>query len=436
MRDIMLLGFIASCLLLTLRYPFVGLLLWAWFTLATPQQAAYAAKDIPLNLIIAGFVFVTFFFHKEFKKLRFDVVTTMLVGFSIWLLISQHQSLVPDRSAEFTDRFFKIMIFIFLITQVVTSKLRFHAVLWSLVMIMGFYGAKGGIYTIVKLGAGTYAGQIDTVLYDNNHMAIALAATLPMFLYVAGIVQNPIMRWGIQFVFLMSIMAILGTHSRGGLLALMAFFGYNWVRSSKKTKAISLVFMAIMIVPVLNILPEKWFERMETIGSAGEDASFQGRVDAWVINYKLANKYPITGTGLRNPYKEDVSREVEMHREPRAAHSIYFEVLGGMGYVGLAFYLGMLGLGWLKAFQAERKYRDEKHNRWRARFGHYAQISIFVFCAGGSSVSLEMWEGYLIIIALIATLPFIDHEAEFMRKGHAIEKVRERIKAKQQQFST
>ena len=435
MRDVLLLAFIAGSLLITLRYPFIGLLLWAWFTLATPQQAAYAAKDIPLNLLIAAVVFAVFFFHQEFKKLRFDAISTLLIGFTLWLMISQLQSLEPDRSMEFTDRFIKIMVFIYLITQVVTTRLRFHALLWAFALIMGFYGAKGGLYTVIKLGSGTYTGQVDTILYDNNHMGIALATSLPMFLYLAGVVKNPLLRWGIYGIFGLSVLAILGTQSRGALVALVSFGAYIWLRSTWKTKVVSIFAVAIMAVPVAQILPEKWFDRMETIKTADEDESFMGRVDAWKISGKLALKYPVTGVGLRNSYHKDISRQVDMHRKPRASHSIYFEILGGMGFVGLAFYLALIGTGWFKAIAAERIFRTAEHGRWRARFGYYAQISLFVFCAGGASVSLEMWEGYLLIIALISVLPFIDHTPEHQRRGQALEKIRRRIRSKQERIN-
>ena len=53
MRDILLLGFTGLCLVAALRYPFAGLLTWAWFTLLTPHQEAYGLYGVPLNVVIA-----------------------------------------------------------------------------------------------------------------------------------------------------------------------------------------------------------------------------------------------------------------------------------------------------------------------------------------------------------------------------------------------
>ena len=68
MRDLILLAFIAASLLLAVRYPFTGVLLWAWFTLATPQAAVYWANGFSLNTVIAGLTFLTLAAHGEFWR--------------------------------------------------------------------------------------------------------------------------------------------------------------------------------------------------------------------------------------------------------------------------------------------------------------------------------------------------------------------------------
>ena len=54
MRDGLLLLVVIFALVATLRYPFVGILTWAWFSLMTPHQLAYGTYGLPLNVLIAG----------------------------------------------------------------------------------------------------------------------------------------------------------------------------------------------------------------------------------------------------------------------------------------------------------------------------------------------------------------------------------------------
>lgn len=408
MRDILLFGFIAATLLTTVRYPFAAVLMWGWFTLATPQQAAYYADQIPLNLIIAGATFIALFLHGELTRPRPTPLSWLLLLFTAWLGVSQIFSLIPEFSAPIFDRFLKILIFIIICTLVVNSRLRFHALLWLLVLTMGFFGAKGGAYTLLTLGKNIYFGLDETILYDNNHMGIALAVSLPLMRYLQRVSAVRIVRLGLILVMALSVIAIIGTNSRGAFLSLAVLAMLLWWRSNRKITG-AIIGMGVGLLGLMAV-PDNWTERMSTIAEADEDDSFMSRVEAWEINARLALEDPLTGVGLRVPYIQSVADTVADY-EARAAHSIYFEILGGSGFVGLAIYLGVLAYGVLSAGRAERIYARAPAGRWRSLFGRYAQMSLLIFCAGGASVSMEMWDGYLIVLALISVLARINPRA-------------------------
>ncbi len=403
MRDALVLGFILAALLVTLRYPFVGLLTWAWFTLLTPHQLAYGTFGVPLNTVIALVTIVSMVAHGEFRRSRLDAITVLMLMFSVWLVVAQQFSLDPARSGIYFDRFIKLMLFAVLCAQLASDRLRVHAMLWILVLSMGYFGLKGGLFTIATLGQYRVQGVENTVLEDNNHLGIALASTLPLMLYLRGEAANTLVRHGLSLVFAMTIIAILGTHSRGAFLSLIVFGGYYWLRSSRKISILAVLFM--LAAPTIAFMPSKWTERMSSIGEATEDASFMGRVDAWIINAKLAQKHPVTGAGLRNSYEDDIAASVDRERAERAkaAHSIYFEILGGTGLVGFLLYLAILGAAFLSA-RAISVSKTAEPPSWVPRFGYYSQISLAVFGVGGASVSLEMWDGYWIVIAMVAAV--------------------------------
>ncbi|MCK5750803.1 MAG: putative O-glycosylation ligase, exosortase A system-associated [Oricola sp.] len=404
MRDILLLGFTALCLAAALRHPFAGLLTWAWFTLLTPHQAAYGVYGIPLNVVIAGVTVGAYALSGEIAKFRFDPITSLIVLFAGWLTIAQAFSLDPANSAPYYDRFIKTLLFIVLCAQMAADKLRFNALVWTVVACIGFLDAKGSLFTFVTLGQYRVQGLPNTVLEDNDHFGIAVAAILPLILYLRAEAARPTVRQGLLVLFGLSIVAIIGTQSRGAFLALIAFSGYFWIRA--KHKFVILAGLALVMIPTVAFMPAKWTERMATIGEATEDASFMGRVDAWVINYKLAADHPLTGAGRRNSYQKEIAQSVDINRAERAkaAHSIYFEVLGGSGFVGLAIYLSLFAAAFFAAWRIYLSRTDERIAPWKWRFAYYAQMSILVFAVGGASVSLEMWDGYLIVIALVAAL--------------------------------
>ncbi|PQA86794.1 putative O-glycosylation ligase, exosortase A system-associated [Hyphococcus luteus] len=419
MRDIILLSFTAICLIAALRHPFAGLLTWAWFTLLTPHQAAYGVYGIPLNVVIAGVTMAAYVLSGEIAKFRFDPITSLIVLFAGWLTVAQAFSLDPENSALYYDRFIKTLLFIVLCAQMAAGKLRFNALVWTVVACIGFLAAKGALFTFATLGQYHVQGLPNTVLEDNNHFGIAVASILPLILYLRAEAAKPVVRQGLLVLFGLSIVAIIGTQSRGAFLALIAFSGYFWIRA--KHKFAILGGLALIMIPTIAFMPSKWTERMSTISEATEDASFMGRVDAWVINTKLAAENPLTGAGLRNSYQKEIAQKVDIERAEtaKAAHSIYFEVLGGAGFVGLALYLTLFATAFFSAWRIYLSRANDRLAPWKWRFAYYAQMSILVFAVGGASVSLEMWDGYLIVIALVAALTKMA-VAEEKPEGHAL----------------
>ncbi len=401
MRDALLLMVIVTGLTAALRYPFVGILVWAWFSLMTPHQMAFGVFGLQLNLIIAAWTIMAILVNGEAFRFRFDALTGWLLAVMAWLFVSQASSLDAASSAEFVDRFAKTLLFVILCIQTATSRLRLHALIWVFVLSIGFFAAKGALFTIVTLGEFRVQGVANTILEDNNHMGIAIATTLPMMLYLRSVAATPLVRRALGALFLLSVFAVIGTQSRGAFISLIVFSGFFWWKSKNKVAIAAAAILCAL--PAIAFMPSKWTDRMSTITEAGQDDSFMGRVDAWVINTKFALRYPLTGAGLRNPYQQELAEKVDPVRAPRAkaAHSIYFEMLGGAGFVGLFFYLMLLMTAYLRSRRLYREGASLTPQPWKSRLGYYAQISLAVFCVGGASTSLEMWDGYLVIIACI-----------------------------------
>ena len=400
MRDLMLLAVISSVLVAALRYPFLGIIAWAWFSLMTPQQMAYGIWGVQLNTLIAVIAITAIALRGDFAKFRLDKTTVLLLSLGVWLFFSQIRSMDPGYSNEFFQRFEKTLLFAILVTQTVNTPLKLNALVWVFVLSIGFFATKGAIFTIITLGQFHVQGLPNTVLEDNNHLGIAMATSLPMILYLRTVSQRHAVKIALTALFLMTVLAILGTQSRGAFLSLVAFSIFFWVRS--KHKFVILAAGILIAAPAISFMPKSWTNRMETITDAGEDASFMGRVDAWIINAKLAVKHPLTGAGLRNPYQESIARTVDTERTPRAAHSIYFELLGGAGFIGLTIYAALLGTALLTAIRLARSRLMPIDQSWSTRFANFTTISLVVFYVGGASTSMEMWDGYLLLIALIA----------------------------------
>src|SRR5690606_24779244 len=146
------------------------------------------------------------------------------------------------------------------------------------------------------------------------------------------------MRRCMTVAILLCVASALGSHSRGGLVALVGMSAVFWVRSRHK-----LALGAVMLVAVLAFLPmmpEEWWDRMRTIQTYDEDDSAMGRINAWNVAWQTAANY-FFGGGMSYQYQFLFDTYGTFETEVRAAHSIYFQMLGNHGFVGLALYIAM-----------------------------------------------------------------------------------------------
>jgi O-antigen ligase len=74
------------------------------------------------------------------------------------------------------------------------------------------------------------------------------------------------------------------------------------------------------------------------------DASAQGRLLAWEAGFGMALSDPLTGVGMQNFPLCYFFFTDEWHGRHVAAHSMWFEVLGENGFVGLALFIALMSV--------------------------------------------------------------------------------------------
>jgi probable O-glycosylation ligase (exosortase A-associated) len=182
----------------------------------------------------------------------------------------------------------------------------------------------------------------------------------------------------------MSVPAIIATYSRGGFLTMAAVLFLLLTRSSKKLLLV--VPLAIGVLVVLPLLPEKYFNRIESIeGASQKDGSAIERLNAWRFNFNLAMARPLTGGGFE-PIRADVWEQYapEFKHHPISAHSIYFQVLGDHGFLALGVYLLIFGMAILSCRTIQTRARKIPSCSWLSDYARMMEISLFAFLIAGT----------------------------------------------------
>jgi putative inorganic carbon (HCO3(-)) transporter len=402
-RAIVLLIGIVAGLAITFPHPFVGVLLWAWFALQNPHQEAYGAiQSLPLNFVIAAVTVGALLFSRERKLPTLGTIPVLLLVFVAWITFNSFFAFSPSWSWPIWSRTWKIFAFGLIVAATATDRKRLYALTWACVVALFYYGVKGGLFTIATGGNFHVYGPPGTIIGDNNQLAVALLMTLPLANYLRGEVSNKIVALALTCGSLLTVVAVLGTYSRGAFIGLGVLAFLALLRTRNRFLYLGLI--AILCVFALNFMPSGFFDRMHSIGKAQDDSSFTGRVFAWrvAVNY-AADHFPF-GAGFYGPQLAGVFHAYFPNEFIHAAHSIYFQVLGEHGFIGDAIYLKLIGAGFLKCSQIIRRARKIPHLAWARDLGIALQASLLVFCVSGAALSMAYYDLFIIELAMLLPL--------------------------------
>jgi probable O-glycosylation ligase (exosortase A-associated) len=261
---------------------------------------------------------------------------------------------------------------------------------------------KGGIFTLMTGGNYHVLGPERTIIGDNNQLALALLMCLPLANYLRLQSANRYISWGLTAGMGLTLIAVIGSYSRGAMVALGALAIFGWFRS--RHKILFLALAVVFAIGALNFMPDAFWDRIGTIQTAQDDASFHGRVVAWKVAASYADDHFPFGAGFYGPQLPGIFHAYFPNEEPHAAHSIYFQVLGEHGYVGLAIYLIMLGGAFWTAGRILRATRGVEELTWARNLALMMQTSLLVFCVGGAALSMAYYDVLILCVALLVPM--------------------------------
>jgi putative inorganic carbon (hco3(-)) transporter len=201
--------------------------------------------------------------------------------------------------------------------------------------------------------------------------------------------RNKWMRLAFYPAMITCALSSLGSHSRGALLAMCIMAFMLWLRGNKKLVTAPVFVLAG--AALIAFMPEHWGDRMETIASYEQDASAMGRINAWWAALNIAQDRMLGG-GF-DIYRADVfAIYAPVPDDVHAAHSIYFQVLGELGWVGLAIFLSFWFFTWRRAGSLRRQARGDPETEWAATLAGLCQVSIMAYLVGGAFLSLSYFD--------------------------------------------
>lgn len=401
LRDLVLTLAVFGSLPMVLRDPFWGVMVWNWLAFMNPHRYSWEfAQTLRFSLVVASATLLSAVLHGSFKRIPWRAPVVLMVLLLAWVTMTTFLvALNPSGAYAEWDRFGKIVLMVLVLLGAVDSRKKLDWMIWVVVLSLGFFGFKGGVFTIAHGGAYRVGGPPGSFIEGNNELAFALVIALPLMRYLQLTAKDRRIRWGLGVLMGLCGASIVGSWSRGAFVAGAAMAATLWLRSRRKVVFGAAIAAAIPFM--LSIMPEQYFDRLRTIQTYQEDASALGRINAWKFAWNLAMDHPIAGGGANVFTEQMFQRYAPEPERVHDAHSIYFEMLAEQGFVGLALFFGM-GLATLVgASRLMRLGRANPSIHWAYDLGAMAQVCIVGYAVGGAFLGLAYFDLPYTIMAFV-----------------------------------
>lgn len=405
MRDILLTAIIFGALPFVFKRPWIGILLWTWLAYMNPHRQTWGfAFYFPFSMIVGVVTIGAFLFSNSKKEFLWTRETVTLLIFLVWMFITTFFAFYQEDAWVQWNKVWKIQLMIFVIAMIIQNRDQLHWMVWLIALSLGYYGVKGGIFTIATGGNYQVWGPEGTFIGGNNEIALALVMVIPLIRYLHLQAERRWVRLGLAAAMILSGIAAIGSQSRGALLAMSAMGLFLWIKS--RHKIVTGVYLAIAVTILALVMPQSWYDRMSTINDYQEDASAQGRINAWHTAFNVA-KSRVTGGGFEMFGPKTFYQYAPNPYAVHDAHSIYFEVMGEQGFIGFALFVTLGLMTWIRAQQVIKRNKYHPEHKWAADLAAMTQVSLVGYATGGAFLGLAYFDlPYHLLIIIVLTAKF------------------------------
>ncbi|MDQ2803231.1 MAG: putative O-glycosylation ligase, exosortase A system-associated [Pseudomonadota bacterium] len=354
LRSLWLVLVYASFLGLGLAAPFVAALGYVWVDATTPQSIAwFILPSLPVAQIMGAGAFFSYLLLDRRDPPRPNAALVLTVLLALWVtLTTAGWAVVPDAAWVKWSWAFKAVAFSAFLPFVFRSRVQIEAFLQVLVFSAMANILAPGVKTLVS-GGGYHSAlgfvTANTGFGEGGFLSTVALMIVPTILFLRRhsvlMPRLPLVGVGYLGLVVACVSCAIGTYERSALVGLAVLGVALWWHSRRKVVVGGLLMTAAVVIGVT--VSGAWQERISTIQTYKNDNSALTRLAVWQWTLEFAASQPLGG-GF-DVYRIDTIHTPPTPTEPeggeqhgRAFHSIYFEMLGEQGWVGLGLFGGVV----------------------------------------------------------------------------------------------
>jgi probable O-glycosylation ligase (exosortase A-associated) len=389
--------------------PFVFTLGYAWVDTFRPQSVAMIIlNQVPVALIMGGAALGGYFAmdRRSPPRLTLATVLTLLMGF--WITASMFWAERPDVGWGKWDWAFKTVMFSAFIPLVIRSRVQIEAFAQTYVFSLAANIVPFGLKTLVSGGGyghnlGLEGGNSN--LAEGGLLSTICLMAIPLALHLGRHTQllprSRLVSLGYMGLCGLALVTALGTFERSALIGLLVMGAYMFTRS--RHKMLFLACLAVVSVVLVYSMSAGYDARIATISDPTKETSALTRLLVWKYTFNYSLSHPFGG-GFMAYLVDRIEFPGGEVVFGRAYHSIYFEVLGEQGWVGLALFLGAAGWTFFDLRRMARRARKLPHLAWCADMSDALQTGLAVFMTAGAFVGIAYQPAFWYFVAMSVSL--------------------------------
>lgn len=418
MQSIFLFAMYCTFFIVATQAPFVLALGYVWIDLFRPQIVNPGIMGMfPLSMIMGGAAILSYFMADRRNPPKVNAMFVLMVLFAIWMVINTYFiALLPFDAQGKHDWAFKTVVFSTFLPFFFRSRIQIEALI---LVVLGASAGNAIAFAAKVAVGGSFYGQAlglsrtDMGFGESSTFSMVCAALVPLVLFV---MRHSLIIPRFPFRDLVHIggcfglvLALLGTHARTGLVALAALAGLLWWEAKRKIAiAGAMAGGALLVLPVLlPFFGEQWLARMDTILNPSQEGSAMGRIAIWRWTWDFVQSHPLGG-GFEvyrlSRYSMTLADGTPYSIAGKAFHSIYFEVLGELGFPGLAMLMAMFIVTFFNLYRIKRQTRDDPDLRWLHDLARAVIMSLIVYMVGGAFVGIAFQAPHYIMMSLTVSM--------------------------------
>ena len=417
MRDYIVLAIILGSVPAAFLNPFFGVLMWTWVAYFNPHRFTWGvAYTFPVAMALAVPTLVGTLFTKHRNRNVFTRETILLLALWVWFGITlAHATLVPLLSMHVADGkeqlviITKILVMTSFTILLTNSPQRLRLLMLVTAFSFGALAVKGALFGVRTGGGFRVWGPPDSFVADNNDFGLALNIALPLMFFMASAEPSRKMRLLLRIAFLASALVVLLTYSRGALLGIATVM--TVIVFKTRRKLLGGVALVLAVLAVLTFAPERWQQRMDNFFAGKLDQSAHQRLVSWKFAWNVAEAYPITGGGMES-FTPEMFARFSKEQLPGGGlssgpHSIYFQILGEQGFVGLGLFLSLIFACLLSLRKLRKLARDAPPLQWVVPAANALETSFLAFLVSGAFLGRAYFDLFYQMVACTIILKVV-----------------------------